>query len=384
MFLAIISAALIAAQLAMLAIPPVLVPLAENLDVSLAVAGQVVTVTFAAWAVSVILCGPLSDSLGRRPMALLGLFLLAVSTIATAFAPNIEVMLAVRILTGLGGGMVPPNSVAAVSEVVSPERRAQAVGSLMAINIFGLSIGVPLLALLAEWLGWQAAIVATGLTLTLALVLNWIWFPADSGARVRDFTFISRYRELLSMGFFRAAVFVMLTQRIAYWTMVSYLAAFLIQTFGLSVGATAIPLACSAAGQVVGSYSAGLIATRRQRTAFVAATTLVGGLCGLIFFSMPIGYWMAVVLGAVGTGLLSVTFPTLVAISYEYSGRSRATGIGLIGVGNQSGGAAGAAMAGALLAGVGFGGVGYMCLAVAAISAVVAVSFMRQPPLQQS
>ena len=384
MFLAIISAALIAAQLAMLAIPPVLVPLAENLDVSLAVAGQVVTVTFAAWAVSVILCGPLSDSLGRRPMALLGLFLLAVSTIATAFAPNIEVMLAVRILTGLGGGMVPPNSVAAVSEVVSPERRAQAVGSLMAINIFGLSIGVPLLALLAEWLGWQAAIVATGLTLTLALVLNWIWFPADSGTRVRDFTFISRYRELLSMGFFRAAVFVMLTQRIAYWTMVSYLAAFLIQTFGLSVGATAIPLACSAAGQVVGSYSAGLIATRRQRTAFVAATTLVGGLCGLIFFSMPIGYWMAVVLGAVGTGLLSVTFPTLVAISYEYSGRSRATGIGLIGVGNQSGGAAGAAMAGALLAGVGFGGVGYMCLAVAAISAVVAVSFMRQPPLQQS
>ncbi len=384
MFLAIISAALIAAQLAMLAIPPVLVPLAENLDVSLAVAGQVVTVTFAAWAVSVILCGPLSDSLGRRPMALLGLFLLAVSTIATAFAPNIEVMLAVRILTGLGGGMVPPNSVAAVSEVVSPERRAQAVGSLMAINIFGLSIGVPLLALLAEWLGWQAAIVATGLTLTLALVLNWIWFPADSGARVRDFTFISRYRELLSMGFFRAAVFVMLTQRIAYWTMVSYLAAFLIQTFGLSVGATAIPLACSAAGQVVGSYSAGLIATRKQRTAFVAATTLVGGLCGLIFFSMPIGYWMAVVLGAVGTGLLSVTFPTLVAISYEYSGRSRATGIGLIGVGNQSGGAAGAAMAGALLAGVGFGGVGYMCLAVAAISAMVAVSFMRQPPLQQS
>ena len=53
------------------------------------------------------------------------------------------------------------------------------------------------------------------------------------------------------------------------------------------------------------------------------------------FLLVPIGYWMAVVLGAVGTGLLSVTFPTLVAISYEYSGRSRATGIGLIGVGTS-------------------------------------------------
>ncbi len=379
-FLAIISVALIAAQLAMLVIPPVLVPIADDLGVSLAVAGQVVTVTFAAWAVSVILCGPLSDSLGRRPMALLGLALLAASTIATAFAPNIEVMLAVRILTGLGGGMVPPNSVAAVSEVISPERRAKAVGGLMAVNIFGLSIGVPLLALLADWLGWQATVVAAGLVLTLALIMNWIWFPPDSRARVRDFTFISRYRELLSIGFFRAAVFVMVNQRIAYWTMVSYLAAFLIQTYGLTVGATAIPLACSAAGQVVGSYSAGLIAVRRQRAILVAATTVAGGICGLFFFSIPMSYWLAVVLGAVGTGLLSVTFPTLVAMSYEFSGRSRATGIGLIGAGNQSGGAAGAAMAGALLAGVGFGGVGYMCLGVAVLSGTAAVLFIRQPP----
>lgn len=361
-------------------IPPVLVPIADSLDVSLALAGQVGTVTFAAWAVSVILCGPLSDSLGRRPMALLGLSLLAASTMATAFAPNIEIMIAIRILTGLGGGMVPPNSVAAVSEVISAERRAKAVGGLMAVNILGVSVGVPLLALLADWMGWQVAVVATGLTLGLALIFNWIWFPADSGTRVRDFTFISRYRELLSLGFFRAAVFVMVNQRIAYWTMVAYLPAFLIQAYGLTVGATAIPLACSAAGQVIGSYSAGMIATNRLRAALVAATTLVGGLCGLVFFSFPVSYWLAVVLGAVGTGLLSIAFPTLVAISYEFSGRSRATGIGLIGVGNQSGGAAGAAMAGALLAGVGFGGVGYMCLGVAAISGLVAVLFMRQPP----
>ena len=232
--------------------------------------------------------------------------------------PNIEIMLAIRILTGLGGGMVPPNSVAAVSEVISPEKRAQAVGGLMAINIFGLSISVPLLALLAEWLGWQVTVVAAGLALALALVLNWIWFPQDSGGRVRDFTFISRYRELLSLGFFRAAVFVMVNQRIAYWVMVSYLAAFLIKRYGLSVGAMAIPLACSAAGQVIGSYSAGLIATRKERAAMVAATTLVGGICGLVFFSIPVDYWIAVVLAAVGTGLLGVTFPTLVAISAEF------------------------------------------------------------------
>ena len=367
----------------MLVIPPVLVPIAGDLDVSLALAGQIVTVTFAAWALSVILCGPLSDSLGRRPMALVGLGLLAVSTIATAFAPNLEVMLAVRILTGLGGGMVPPNSVAAVSEVISSERRAQAVGGLMAISILGVSVSVPLLALLAEWLGWQSTVLATGTGLTLALLLNWIWFPPDSAARVRDFSFLSRYRALLSTGFFRAAVFIMLNQRIAYWAMVSYMAAFLIQTYGLSVGAMAIPLAASAAGQVIGSYASGMIATRKDRAVLVSATTLLGGICGLIFFSFPISYWLAVTLAAIGTGLLSVTFPTLVAISYEFSGRSRATGIGLIGVGNQSGGAAGAAIGGALLAGVGFGAVGYMCLAVTVASGLAAALFIKSGDRRQ-
>ena len=382
-FLAVVSAALISAQVAVLVIPPLLVPIAEHLDISVAVAGQVNTVTFAAWAVSVILCGPLSDSLGRRPMALLGLFLLAASTIATAFAPNIQIMLAVRVFTGLGGGMVPPNSVAAVSEVISPEKRAQAIGGLMSVNIFGLSIVVPLLALLAEWLGWQAPVVAAGLALALALLLNWLWFPHDSGERVRDLTFISfisRYRSLLSIGFFRTAIFVMVNQRIAYWVMVSYLAAFLIKAYGVSVGGVAIPLACSAAGQVIGSYSAGLIATRKERALLVAGTTLVGGFCALVFFSIPISYWTAVALSGIGTGLLSITFPTLVAISTEYSGSSRATGIGLIGVGNQSGGAIGAAIAGALLASVGYGAVGYMCVGVAFASAAAAVLFMRQPP----
>ena len=359
---------------------PLLVDIATEFDVSVAIAGQLGTVTFGAWAVSVLLSGPLSDSYGRRPIALAGLFLATGATVACFFAPNLPVLLLLRVLAGLGGGTVPVNTNAAVADAVSPERRGQAAGGLMAVNVLSAAVSVPLLALLTDWTGWRYAFAASGLLLAAAFVLNLAWFPADNRDRVRDFAIISRYRVLLSMGFFRTAVFVMASHRMAYWSIVSYFAAFLIQTHGLSVGATAAPLAIAAAGQIIGSFSAGVVTRRKHRIALICAAMLVGGLGGLVFFSLPVEIWIAVTVATIGSGLLSVAAPTLIAASTEYSGRSRATGIGLMGLGNQMGGATGAATAGALLASVGFAGVGYMCVAVTALAVLAAFVFLRQTP----
>ena len=81
---------------------------------------------------------------------LAGLLVLSVSVIATAFAPSFELLLALRVATGLGGGMLPPNAIAALSEVISPQKRAQAVGGLMAINVLSSAVSVPMIALLAD------------------------------------------------------------------------------------------------------------------------------------------------------------------------------------------------------------------------------------------
>ena len=253
----------------------------------------------------------------------------------------------------------------------------------MSVNVLSAAISIPILALLADWGGWRYAFIAAGVLLATALVLNLLWFPVDNRGRIRDFSIFSRYRSLLSMGFFKAAVVVMATHRIAYWGIVSYFAAFLIQTHGLSVGATAGPLAVAAAGQVIGSYSAGYVAKKKNRIVLVAAVCAIGGLCGLIFFSIPVEYWVAVGVATLGLGLLSVPAPTMIALSTEFSGRSRATGIGLMGLGNQIGGVGGAAISGALLASVGFEGVGYLCVGATIISALVAIiALRRQEPTE--
>ena len=377
-FFAVLSLAVFSTQNAVYIVPPLLEEISSGLEVSVEVAGQLATVTFAAWGLSVVSVGPLSDSFGRRPVALAGLVVLFASVTASAFAPNIEVFLALRILTGLGGGTLPPNAIGAIYDVISPEKRAQAVGALLAISLLTTAISVPMVALLAEWTSWRFTFVISSVLLGAGLVTNWLWFPKDKGERVRDLVIFSRYWSLLSMKFFRVALTVNLSHRIAYWAIVIFFAAFLIETYDVSVGFVAMPLAIAAMGQVVGSYGGGFVANGRHRASVIAAVTATGGICGVLFFAAPLNLWVAVIVATVGTGLLSIPFPTLVAASTEYSGDSKATGVGMMGLSNQSGGMLGGAIAGALLANLGYEAVGYMCLGASVASAAIAFLFGRQ------
>ena len=375
-FMAVLSLTVFAAISAILIVPPLLVEIATDLEISVAVAGQLATATFAGWAVSLVSCGPLSDSFGRRPMALIGLAVLSISILASAFAPSLEILLTLRVLTGLGG--IAPNIVGAVSDVISPARRAQAVGALLAIQGLASAISVPFVAALADLGGWRFVFIVYGLVLVVGLLANSLWLPKDQRERVRNWGFFSRYRSLVSMRFFRVAVAVNLTQRIAFWGTLSDFAAYLIHRYGLSIGFVALPLAVTAAGQMAGSYSASFLANRKRRGALVAATTAAGGVCYFLLFSANFGLWVSVGVAAVGTSMLSMTFPILVSASTEYSGESKATGVGLMGFSNHAGGALGAEIAGALLAATGYVGVGYMCLGATIASALMMSLFGQQ------
>ena len=377
-FVFILGFSVLAAQNATLILPPLLVDIASDLEVSVPVAAQLGTATFAAWAVSVVVGAPLSDSFGRRPMALAGMLVLTVSVIASAFAPNLEVLAVLRAMTGLGGGMIPPNNMGAIVDTIGPERRAKAMGIVMASNVVSMGVSVPLVTLLADWQDWRFAFLVSGLLLGVSFLTIWIWFPNIRRAGPRSFEFFSRFRALLSLRFFQVAVLVHMVQRMAFWGFISYFAAYLIKTYDVSVGFLAVPLAITAVAQVAGSYLAPHLANLRNYALLVASTSMAGGVCGMFYFATDIGLWPAVALATAATGLLTMTFPVLVAISTRFSGNSTATGVGLMGVSNQGGGALGTALAGALLANYGFAGIGYMCLGLTVACVLGTLLFRRE------
>ena len=129
---------------------------ARGLHVSSGSTAAVLSSYFIAYAVALLPAGSLVDKFGARRLALLGLGLFAVGAGAGAVAPTMGVLVAMRVLQGVGAGVVSPAALAGAVSGFPPARRGAALG------IWGASAGIsnllgPVLGgLLTVALGWRA------------------------------------------------------------------------------------------------------------------------------------------------------------------------------------------------------------------------------------
>lgn len=93
---------------------PALPQLAADLETDPSGAQLTITACLLGLAVGQVVAGPLSDRFGRRPPLIIGLIAYLLTSLACAFAPSIEVLLALRLVQGLSGaaGLVIARAVA--------------------------------------------------------------------------------------------------------------------------------------------------------------------------------------------------------------------------------------------------------------------------------
>ena len=120
---------------------------------------------------------PLTDRYGRRTMILIGVTVMGVTMFATAWSANLEVMIALRLLTGLAIGSMMASLTALVSEFFPDRLRNVAVGLLLAGYPLGAILGGIFAALLIPEYGWPGVFVAGGLLSLAMLPLVLIWIP---------------------------------------------------------------------------------------------------------------------------------------------------------------------------------------------------------------
>jgi AAHS family 3-hydroxyphenylpropionic acid transporter len=116
--------------------------------------------------------GWLADRLGRKPVLIGSVVVLGVFTLAAALARDVNSLLAMRFLAGLGIGGAMPNLIAVVSEVAAKGR----VTGTVSLMFCGMPLGGVLVALLARFasdaIGWQGLFVIGGvLPLVVAALL---------------------------------------------------------------------------------------------------------------------------------------------------------------------------------------------------------------------
>ena len=96
----------------------------------------------------ILIGGSLGDRYGRRRIFVLGVTIFTVTSLACAIAPTIEVLIAARLLQGVGGALLTPGSLAMLEALLREQDRARAIGAWSALGGVAGALG----PLLGGWL----------------------------------------------------------------------------------------------------------------------------------------------------------------------------------------------------------------------------------------
>jgi predicted MFS family arabinose efflux permease len=147
---------------------------ANSLGVSIAVAGQMVTV----YALSYALLSPVIAATAahwpRKRLLLAGMAVFVIGNLATAIAPTIEWVLASRLLAGLGAAMFSPTATATGASLVPPEKRASALAIVVAGLSSATALGSPIgtfIGGLGDWRTTMWFVTVVGLVAGFAVYM---------------------------------------------------------------------------------------------------------------------------------------------------------------------------------------------------------------------
>jgi MFS family permease len=137
--------------------------------------GLVAAIYPGVWSVAQIATGYWSDTIGRKPLIVAGMFVQAGALVVLALSNGaIPVAAGAAALLGLGTALVYPTLIAAISDAVSPVARAPVVGVYRFWRDLGYALGALIAGATADALGYGGAIaLVAGLTAASGL---WVLF----------------------------------------------------------------------------------------------------------------------------------------------------------------------------------------------------------------
>ena len=218
------------------------------------------------FALAQLVCGPLADRFGRKPIMLGGLLLFAIASLGCALASSIEGLILCRFLQALGGSAGPVLGRAAVRDIHSPREAARIMSIMAGIMAIAPAIAPTLGGGLLVGFGWQAIFIAlAGYAIVLSAVIAFrLPEPLAPHYRqtLRPANLLRNYRTVISNRSFQGYA---LTNALIFSGLFSFLSGssfVLIDFLGVSPSAFGSYFSVMVAGYITGS----ILSARLSRT----------------------------------------------------------------------------------------------------------------------
>ncbi|GGH51836.1 putative MFS-type transporter YbcL [Paenibacillus silvae] len=163
------------------ALSGILDKVAASLDVSLAAAGQLITIFSLIYALCTPILMAVTASMDRRKLIIISMGIFVVSNILAFVLPGYGLFVVARILMAIGAGVVVVTALNIAAKIAPAGKQASSIATVVMGFTASLIVGVPLGRITADTLGWKSVFGAIALLGIIAMVILSFAIPRMKG-----------------------------------------------------------------------------------------------------------------------------------------------------------------------------------------------------------
>ena len=339
-------------------VEPMLPRLAGEFDVSVSAAGIVITSFAFAYAVAVLLQGPLGDRFGKLRVVTFGTALAGLASVGCALAWSLESLAVLRLATGIFASASVALGMAYIGDVVPIGERQATIAHFIAGSLLGQTLGPLFGGVFTDWAGWRTSFGVLGAIFVVVSAVLWVrtaasW--ASGGARVTPGRFrpLAVHRGLVRLVPVRWLVGVGVAETFFFFGAYAFLGAYLQQRFDLSYTMVGLILAGYGVGGLLYSSVARTLIRALGERGLVTAGGALGCLVYVLFVVLP--HWALTIPATILLGLaFYLIHNTVQTRATEVAPQARGSAVALYASAWALGQASGVAAMAALVAAAGY------------------------------
>ena len=284
--------------------------------------------------IGMLILGPLSDKYGRRPVALASLFMFIIPSALCAVTPNIWLLIAERVVQGLGGGGMVALGTALVKDCFDGDDRTKVLTVTMAIGSVAPMAAPVLGAVILSFTTWQGTFIAQAVVGICALPLVFaLKEPLSDDERVTE-SILHTLGRLVVVGKNPSFIWLLLLFCLfggSYMGYVSSASYIYTDFFAMGKIEYSIFFAINSFMAVIGSMLVSPIQRRFNPKYSLAGVFVAGAIAGaLVLFigsTGPVAFLVAYAIYTIGIGFIR---PSATAVLLEQQARDTGSASSLI------------------------------------------------------
>ncbi|ALP38149.1 MFS transporter [Paenibacillus sp. IHB B 3084] len=234
--------------------------IATTMGITVAAAGQLITVFSLAYAIGTPILMAVTAKMDRRKLLLYSLGLFAVANLLSFVLPGFGMFIAARILMALGAGMVVVTALSIAAKIAPAGKQASSIATVTMGFTASLIIGIPLGRMISSAYGWKTVFLGIALAGIIALIVIAMTIPRIKGDKpvplLQQFALLKKPEVALGLGI---TFFWLGGYSLAY----TYISPYLLDVSGVGEDMLSIVLLAFGIASLIGSKIGGYSADRK-------------------------------------------------------------------------------------------------------------------------